>query len=851
MAFSNTAVISFVTASAICISLLYRTDGVVGNFVVPGLPEKRFVKLGDINIGFLLPMSKRMDHKLCNGTLGYIDDAQHSQAVEYAFDQINKEGQLPGNITLGFVVLDDCRKEIAATAQSLAFVPQTTCTAPGFGNSNDEVTSYDVVGVIGSTRSSQTVGVAYVLGPAQIPLASFYSTSDDLSNKELFQFRAIFSIIQQYGWSYISVVYREGSYGENGFKQLRDLFDQHHVCLAAVHKVPAAVTRKLAEEVALDLVEHKNARVVVMITFNTPAEIIIKAASKLEPPGTFIWIASDGWAEDTDSMADLGQHLWDALLVAPRNVLVPEFDAHFTRLTPESTTDPWFPEFWDEFFLCSLDNGTCRPNMTVGEDEDHVASPRVSILLDTVYMFTNATMRVLNSPECRGRVGAAARACVTGPRLLQELKVTRQAGHTGWLELDENGDRLGKYRISQVVPAPLSDGPFELVTLAEFDSLTGNMTVLRNVTWAHHQPQVNLTHPESRCSWPCGPGEARVPQEVTCCWLCQPCRVNEYLAYNGTRSVFVYFHRHRNCRVIKASSRELSFLMLLAIAIGYVTMITLITPPNDVTCRVNFLLFCLSFALIYGPLLVRALRIYRIFEAGQKSAQRPRMIDSHHQLLFSFGFLSVQVSTWVLMCLVVMAVYPDWHKLTMKVALEPYVELSCDLPMAGLASFLAYNLLLVAVCAFLAFKTRRLPDNFNESRFISMCVTTTLVMWLAFIPGYLLAWREHLKMLMLALALALNHSTALVFLFLPKVYAVMYLEGAADTNATTVGRTVGTVGGVTGRVGRVGRVGTSHVKREDQTSSGWGTEEDGTNGSENGNFPNRSGPSFSKIHPSS
>nr|KAG5713662.1 hypothetical protein BaRGS_024710 [Batillaria attramentaria] len=778
----------------------------------------------------------------------------------------------------------------------------------GFGNSNDEVTSYDVVGVIGSTRSSQTVGVAYVLGPAQIPLASFYSTSDDLSNKELFpyflrtvppdrfQFRAIFSIIQQYGWSYISVVYREGSYGENGFKQLRDLFDQHHVCLAAVHKVPAAVTRKLAEEVALDLVEHKNARVVVMITFNTPAEIIIKAASKLEPPGTFIWIASDGWAEDTDSMADLGQHLWDALLVAPRNVLVPEFDAHFTRLTPESTTDPWFPEFWDEFFLCSLDNGTCRPNMTVGEDEDHVASPRVSILLDTVYMFTNATMRVLNSPECRGRVGAAARACVTGPRLLQELKVTRQAGHTGWLELDENGDRLGKYRISQVVPAPLSDGPFELVTLAEFDSLTGNMTILRNVTWAHHQPQVNLTHPESRCSWPCGPGEARVPQEVTCCWLCQPCRVNEYLAYNGTRcqscptftwpdpdtdrhtckvippdtptltsvtgsvltavallcllaclAVFVYFHRHRNCRVIKASSRELSFLMLLAIAIGYVTMITLITPPNDVTCRVNFLLFCLSFALIYGPLLVRALRIYRIFEAGQKSAQRPRMIDSHHQLLFSFGFLSVQV----LMCLVVMAVYPDWHKLTMKVALEPYVELSCDLPMAGLASFLAYNLLLVAVCAFLAFKTRRLPDNFNESRFISMCVTTTLVMWLAFIPGYLLAWREHLKMLMLALALALNHSTALVFLFLPKVYAVMYLEGAADTNATTVGRTVGTVGGVTGRVGRVGRVGTSHVKREDQTSSGWGTEEDGTNGSENGNFPNRSGPSFSKIHPSS
>nr|KAG5713663.1 hypothetical protein BaRGS_024711 [Batillaria attramentaria] len=721
------------------------------------------------------------------------------------------------------------------------------------------MTSYDVVGVIGATTSSQTVGVAYVLGPAQIPQVSFFSTSDDLSNKELFpyflrtvppdrfQFRAIFSIIQQYGWSYISVVYREGSYGENGFKQLRDLFEQHHVCLAAVRKVPYALTDKEADTVARDLVEHKNARVVVVIAFSSSAEAIMKAASALAPPGTFIWIGSDGWANSVPSMAHLGQHLWDAFVVRPVQAYVPEYNTYFKSLTAEATSDPWFPEFWDRIFQCSLDNGTCSPNMTLDGHESFSASISIGITLDTIYMLSNATVRVLNSPECRGRAGAAARACVTGPRLLQELKVTRQEGHTGWLVLDENGDRLGKYTIKHVVPASLGGDAFEVMTVAEFDSLTGNMTLLHNVTWAHHQPQVNLTHPESRCSWPCGPGEARVPQEVTCCWLCQPCRVNEYLAYNGTRcqscpaftwpdpdtdrhtckvippetptltsvtggvltavallcllaclAVFVYFHRHRKCRVIKASSRELSFLMVSGIAIGYVTMITLITPPNDVTCRVSFLLFCLSFALIYGPLFVRALRIYRIFEAGQRSAQRPRMIDSHHQMLFALGFVGVQA----LICLVVMAVYPEWHKLTMKVALERYVEHSCDLPMAGLASFLAYNLLLVAVCAFLAFKTRRLPDNFNESRFISMCVTTTLVMWLAFIPGYLLAWREHLKMLMLALALALNHSTALVFLFLPKVYAVMYLEGAADINATTVGRTVGTVGGVTGRVGR-------------------------------------------------
>nr|KAG5713661.1 hypothetical protein BaRGS_024709 [Batillaria attramentaria] len=836
-----------------CLLNLYGHHQVACVLVVPGLPRRKFVQLGDINIGAMLPMSRYDRNRMCSDVLGSYGSSQN-------------------DVT-------------------------------------DEVEPYDVVGVIGASLSSQTVSVAHLLGPAHIPLVSFFSTSDDFSNKYLFpyflrtvppdrfQFRAIFSIIQQYGWSYISVVYTEGSYGENGFKQLRDLFDQHHVCLAAVLKVPTSMADDELETVVESLVAHKNARVVVIISSGTNARNVIQASGKVTSPGTFIWIGSDGWAYDLYRMGHLGQLVWDAFVVSPISAAVPEYDEYFEQLTPDNTSNPWFEEFWDRHFECSLENGTCSSNLTVGNlGGRYPRNPFIGHLLDTVYMFTNATVRVLNSPECRGRVGAAARACVTGPRLLQELKVTRQAGHTGWLELDENGDRLGKYKVQQVVPSPEGGAGFDVVTVAEFDSLTGNMTIVRNVTWAHHMPRLDMTHPESRCSWPCGPGEARVPQEVTCCWLCQPCRVNEYLAYNGTRcescpsftwpdpdtanttckvippytpqwnslrgglqaslallslficvAVVVFFHRHRHCRVIKASSRELSYLMLLAISLGYATALLLIARPGEVTCRVNFLLFCLSFALIYGPLFVRALRIYRIFEAGQRSARRPRMIDASYQLLFSGCLLSVQM----VMCIVVMAVFPEWHKLTMKVALEPYVELSCDLPVAGLASFLAYNLLLVAVCAFLAFKTRRLPDNFNESRFISMCVTTTLVMWLAFIPGYLLAWREHLKMLMLALALALNHSTALVFLFLPKVYAVMYLEGAADTNTTTtrVGLTMETTAGSSRVVGRsqcsdasvrgsATDVGPKNGKDRNRLSVKWNSE---TNGS----------PNFIQVLPSS
>lgn len=119
-------------------------------------------------------------------------------------------------------------------------------------------------------------------------------------------------------------------------------------------------------------------------------------------------------------------------------------------------------------------------------------------------------------------------------------------------------------------------------------------------------------------------------------------------------------------------------------------------------------------------------------------------------------------------------------RLTQPVRSERYVELSCDMTLPGLTSFLAYNLALVLLCSVFAFKTRKLPNNFNESRFMTMCVTTTLVIWLAFIPTFVTSSRQHHKTLLLVLALLLNHTVALVFLFLPKLYAAICHKDTTD-----------------------------------------------------------------------
>ncbi|GFN89549.1 metabotropic glutamate receptor-like [Plakobranchus ocellatus] len=338
------------------------------------------------------------------------------------------------------------------------------------------------------------------------------------------------------------------------------------------------------------------------------------------------------------------------------------------------------------------------------------------------------------------------------------------------------------------------------------------------------EPQ-EVSVPESVCSKPCKPGQFLIQREpAPCCWECRACRDNERLVRGNascelcaaftwpdpetgyqtcamipvtypqisellpTLQIFlgvlalvilliivlcyVYF---RETRVIKAASRELSVLQMAATFLGFITVILFQVTPDPLVCGALYFLFCLSFALLYCPLLVKAVRIYRIFDSTSKSTRRPKFVSPVSQIAMTGCLVLIQI----LLCVFVFLVYRPTAQKIQPARSEKRVELSCDMTPPGLASFLAYNLVLVLLCSVFAFKTRKLPDNFNESNFICMCVTTTLVIWLAFVPTYFASRRGHVRILLLSLALLLNHTVALVFLFAPKIYAAAFV---ADEN---------------------------------------------------------------------
>ena len=54
----------------------------------------------------------------------------------------------------------------------------------------------------------------------------------------------------------------------------------------------------------------------------------------------------------------------------------------------------------------------------------------------------------------------------------------------------------------------------------------------------------------------------------------------------------------------------------------------------------------------------------------------------------------------------------------------------------GLMAPLGFDFFLIGMCTVYAVKTRNLPENFNEAKFIGFAMYTTCVIWVAFVPIY-------------------------------------------------------------------------------------------------------------------
>ena len=107
--------------------------------------------------------------------------------------------------------------------------------------------------------------------------------------------------------------------------------------------------------------------------------------------------------------------------------------------------------------------------------------------------------------------------------------------------------------------------------------------------------------------------------------------------------IFILFVRNNEARIIKATSRELSYIMLGGVTIQYILLCTSVVKPQTFVCHFNYIGFNVSFAVVYAPLLTRTNRIYRIFSSGKRTKVVPSFTSPLSQVLITICLIFVQV----------------------------------------------------------------------------------------------------------------------------------------------------------------------------------------------------------------
>uniref|UniRef100_A0A8C3T490 G-protein coupled receptors family 3 profile domain-containing protein n=1 Tax=Chelydra serpentina TaxID=8475 RepID=A0A8C3T490_CHESE len=407
------------------------------------------------------------------------------------------------------------------------------------------------------------------------------------------------------------------------------------------------------------------------------------------------------------------------------------------------------------------------------------------------------------------------------------------------VKIDDNGDVYASY---DIINWQLNEtGEISFVKIGIYnDTKDGHeMKIYNNdsIFWNTG----TLKPPRSVCTENCQPGTRKgirhgVP---ACCFVCIPCadgeisnetgtaqkecfpcpddywsntlknecvlKEVEFLAYDealGTTlvalslfgacivlSVIIVYRMYRDTALVKANNQELSFLIQLSLAITLLTSFLFVGKPEEWSCQIRQVTLALGFSLCLSCILGKTIALLLTYRGSKLKAAEKHdhisMKSRHQKLLVLISLITeVCICTAYLTC-IPPYVYKNMEFQNVKIILEcneGSIEFLCTM--------FGFDVFLAVLCFITAFIARKLPDNFNEAKFITFGMLVFFIVWISFVPAYL-STRGKFKVAVEIFAILASSFGLLGCIFLPKCYIILLkpernteeiISGKATTN---------------------------------------------------------------------
>ena len=479
------------------------------------------------------------------------------EAMLFAMDRINRNSSFLYGNKLSARLFDTCNNQ-QQLKRSLDYA----------------VNYYRSQGTIGPQYSEDAILASVFLGIFQHSLVSYSAASPDLDDRKKYgnffrtvpsyygQIRVMIDLALRFKWTYVSFVYSSSVHEKAAlYFEARAL--SAGICVPKFYSASEEHKEHYFLHVLKSIVKENKVKVVFIFLTNHGLNHFLSAAKSMNNEiQNLTFVGSDSWGGKESVLRKMRDVTLGSLTIQPHVKRIHEFESYFMSLNPyNNQRNPWFSEFWEHVFNCSLKNSGRNANLCSGGERikpglGYYQTTPVLTVINAVYTYAYVFREILKdrciSKQILGKNCVSKSHFLRGSSNLRDIRdilqiiqfkepfgnCTFSLSHgKGVLQhYDILNVKLGNYSHQyyyEVVGHWMDAGDTTCVVATKYKNNTMSSSLAlqsHRIVWRNG----NDIPPNSACSDECPHRYYRIYQDPSkCCWKCEQCGFNSYV-FNNT-----------------------------------------------------------------------------------------------------------------------------------------------------------------------------------------------------------------------------------------------------------------------------------------------------------------------------